>query len=223
MASRRFTISEQRFPETPEFTSVARRWNKRAIEILLDLVWRGYDLLWLEVLSGADWTHVADDIERDLTESLEPRIRVGLTGFEPFDVQHGRYERESRRPAPAQPPQYDIAFYLRERPRVSLPLEAKVLHTDQDLAAYITDLKEEFLKCRYAPFSSEGAMLAYLMKGATDLVFARIESDVPCRLHKHEGFPTRPHRFSDHRRVVDPGKPYPIEFRCHHLILRLTV
>jgi hypothetical protein len=222
LVSRRFTLSEHRFPKTPEFTAVARQWNKRAIEIMFGFVWRGYDLLWVEVLRDTDWTQVADDLERDLTEQLEPRIRRGMTGFEPFDVQHARSEREKRLPAPAQPPQYDIAFYLREQPRVSLPLEAKVLHTDQDLAPYLMDLNGEFLTCRYAPFSAEGAMLGYLLKGSPASFFAKIERTVPCKLHQHKGFPDRPHRFSDHKRTVESGKPYPVAFRCHHLILRLT-
>lgn len=222
MAKRRFTFSERNFPQTGEFTSLARQWNERAIEGLLNLVWRGYDLLWTEVLCQATWSGVADDIERDLTEQLEPRIRRHMTGFEPFGVQHGRRERETRQPAPAAPPEYDIAFYLLERPLVIFPLEAKLLPTDQTLAEYVTDVKQEFLTCRYAPFSAEGAMLGYLIRGAPSAVFAKIERDIPCQLQKHTAFLDREHRFSDHRRVVDPGKSYPAAFRCHHLILRLA-
>jgi hypothetical protein len=223
VTKRRFTFSERNFPETGEFTSLARQWNKGAIEILFGLVWRGYDLLWAEVLCQASWTDVADDIERDLTEQLEPRIRRNMTGFEPFEVQCCRRERETRCAAPAAPPEYDIAFYLRERPLVNFPLEAKVLRTDQALAAYVADVKNEFLTCRYAPFSAEGAMLGYLLKGAPAAVFAKIARDVPCQLHQHEEFPDRAHQFSDHQRKVEPGKTYPVAFRCHHLILRLTV
>lgn len=222
MNSRRFTLSERRWPSTVEFTAVARQWNQDAIDILFGFVWRGYDLLLAEVLSGIDWTLVGDDIERDVTEQLEPRIRAGMTGYEPFGVQHGRYERESRTPAPAQPPQYDIAFFLRAQPRVSLPLEAKVLHTDQELAAYVRDLREEFLKCRYAPFSAEGAMVAYLLKGAAESVFKKIAEVLPCQLHGHTAFPGRPHRFSEHVRTVGLGKTYPQRFRCHHLVLHLA-
>lgn len=223
MVNRRFTFSERNFPKTGEFTSLARQWNKKAIEVLFDRVWRGYDLLWAEVLCGALWTDVADDIERDLTEQLEPRIQRSMTGFEPFGVQCCRRERETRRAAPAAPPEYDIAFYLHERPLVNFPLEAKLLRTDQALAAYVADVKQEFLTCRYAPFSAEGAMLGYLLKDAPAAVFAKIETDVPCQLQQHEGFPDRAHRFSDHQRTVEPGKTYPVAFRCHHLMLRLTV
>ena len=222
MATRRFTLSEQRWPATPEFTTVARRWDERAVEILFEHVWRGYDLLLVEVLRGVDWAKVGDDIERDITEHLELRVRRGMTGDEPFGVQHGRHERESRKLAPAQPPQYDIAFFLYAHPRVSLPLEAKVLHTDREMAAYVRDLREEFLKCRYAPFSAEGAMMAYLMKGTAYAVFENISRVVPCRLHVHESFSGRPHRYSDHVRAVDVGKSYPRRFRCHHLVLHLA-
>lgn len=221
MASRRFTASERAWPDTPEFTAIARRWNQRAIEILFDHVWRGYDLLRVEVLPLIDWTTVADDIERDITEHLELRMRRRMTGHEPFGVQHGRHERESRKPAPAQPPQYDIAFFLYAYPRVSLPLEAKVLHTDQEMAAYVGDLREEFLKCRYAPFSAEGAMVAYLLSGTADAVFESIARTVPCDLRAHNVFATRPHRYSDHTRTVERGKSYPRHFRCHHLVFAM--
>lgn len=220
--NRRFTVSEQRWPATPEFTALARQWNERAIDVLFGYVWSGYDLLLTEVLHGRDWTHVGDDVERDITEHLELMIRRNMTGYQPFDVQHGRHERETRAPAPAQPPQYDIAFFLRAFPRVSLPLEAKVLHTDQEVAAYVRDLQEEFLTCRYAPFSAEGAMVAYLMKGAAESVFKKVARVVPCRLHTHGGFPGRPHRYSDHKRTVEQGKSYPKRFRCHHLVLHLS-
>lgn len=77
---RRFTMSEQRWPATPEFTAVARHWNKRAIEILFEYVWSGYDLLLAEVLPGIDWTQVGDDVERDITEHLEFMIRRNMKG-----------------------------------------------------------------------------------------------------------------------------------------------
>lgn len=222
MLSRRFTFSERRWPQTEEFTAVARRWNSNAIDILFGMVWRGYDLLYAEVLDGADWTDVADDLERDLSEQLEPRIRRHMTGFEPFEVQHGRHEREQRQPAPAQPPQYDIAFYLRQQPRVMLPLEAKVLHSDKSTASYVQDVKQEFLTCRYAPFSSEAGMLAYLVKGVPATLFAKISEVIPCSLHQYEGSKGRLHKFSDHQRIVELGKNYPVAFRCHHLIFQLT-
>lgn len=221
LASRRYTFSERRWPDTPEFATVARRWNKDAIDVLFGLIWHGYDLLLVEVLRNADWYDVKDDVERDITELLEPLIRRAMTGFEPFEFQHGRHERETRCVPPAQPPQYDLAFYLREQPRVSLPLEAKVLHTDQALAEYVSDLRQEFLTCRYAPFSTVGAMLGYLMKGKPSSVFSKLERVVPCELRQHEGFPKREHRVSNHRRTVAPGKIYPVDFQCHHLILSM--
>jgi hypothetical protein len=73
-----------------------------------------------------------------------------------------------------QPPEYDLAYVLRADERIMWPLEAKVLETDGDVGEYIKDLKNEFLTCRYAPFSSEGAMLAYLLSGKPEIVFGNL-------------------------------------------------
>ena len=142
-----------------------------------------------------------------------------MSGDEPFDIQHGSYERETMQPPPAQPPQYDLAFLLRADERIMWPLEAKVLETDSDVGEYVKDLNNEFLTCRYSPFSSEAAMLGYLLSGTPDKAFGKLEAKIPCTLISNLSFPSRPSRMSDHSRRVTPGKSYPIRFRCHHLIL----
>jgi hypothetical protein len=57
-------------------------------------VWKGYDLLVKEVFSQIDCTQAEDDIERDLTQLLEPEIRSVMTGDEPL-VHMVSYERDS--------------------------------------------------------------------------------------------------------------------------------
>ena len=198
-----------------DFVSLANEWCENQSAILLSFVWQGYDLLMAELPAGIN----PKDLERSITQSLELRIRRVMTGDEPFDIQHGPYERETMKARPAQPPQYDLAFVYLAAERIMWPLEAKVLESDGAVGEYVKDVKNEFLTCRYAPFSSEGAMLAYLLAGDPNKVFSSIEAKIPCRLTAHAHFPDRPHKMSEHQRQPKSGKPYPREFRCHYLVL----
>jgi hypothetical protein len=217
------TYSERRWPDTPEFNAVLHRWRADGSIILLRLVWKGYDSFCAECLTQVDCSEDDGDLERDITQLLEPKIREGMTGFEPFDVQHGPYERESWLGSSAQPPLYDIAFSLRSNPRVMWPLEAKVLRTDGSVAEYIKEIKSNFLTCRYAPFSSEAAMLGYLLEGDSGVAFSNIGNKGNWKLNTHPQFPDRDHRTSDHKRKIPEGKDYPANFRCHHLLFNIKV
>jgi hypothetical protein len=219
--SENHTVSERRWPNTPEFNSVLRTWKTVGSVILLRLVWTGYDSFYKEVLSQVDFSKNDDDLERNVTQLLEPKIRDSMCGFEPFDVQHGPYEEETRQPAPAQPPQYDIAFFLRSNPRIMWPLEAKILRTDGNVGNYVNEINDDFLTCRYAPFSNEAAMLGYMITGDYDKAFANISSNGKWALSSHPDFNNRPHKVSSHKRQVPNGKKYPIEFQCHHLLFKL--
>ncbi len=221
MARRGRTIAELRWRDTPDFVEVAKSWRGDAITVLVGLVWQGYDLLREEVLSEIDSNQAEEQLERSITQLLERRIRISMTGYEPFDVQHEVYEWESRQSAQAQPPQYDIAFFLRANERIIWPLEAKVLSSDGAVAPYVQDIQNEFLTCRYAPFSSEGGMLGYLCSGEPNTAFSRIEASVHCPLSDHPQFPNRNHKTSHHRRLVPSGRQYPADFCCHHLILQI--
>jgi len=222
VAKRGRTIPELRWPETPEFVELANRWSEDAITDLVGIVWKGYDLLVEEVISEIDCRQAEEQLERSITQLLERRIRRTMTGYEPFDVQHEVFELESAYSAQAQPPQYDIAFILRSNERIIWPLEAKVLSSDGAVAPYVQDIQNQFLTCRYAPFSSEGGMLGYLFSGTSAKVFSNIEAKVPCTLSHHPQFSARNHKISAHQRTVPAGKQYPASFRCHHLILQIT-
>ena len=216
------TLSEVRWPSVPEFTGFLRRWRDDGERVMLGLIWAGYDLLREEVLDEVDVGQVDEEVERNATQLLAPRMRRARTGFEPFEVEQGQYENETRKPPPAQPPEYDIAFVLNSNPRAMWPVEAKALRTDSSTAAYVKELRENYLTCRYAPFSAGGAMLGYLFSGKPSTVFERVAERVPCSLTHHPGFSGRPHKVSDHSRAVPDGKPYPRSFRCHHLILEMA-
>jgi len=216
------TYSERRWPDTPEFNSALYRLKQAGSTVLLTIVWKAYDRFCAEELAQVDCSQEDEDLERDITQLLEPKMHETMTGFEPFNVQHESYERESRKAAPAQPPKYDIAFALRNNPRVMWPLEAKVLRTDGSVAEYINEIRTNFLTCRYAPFSSEAAMLGYLLEGNCETAFANIAQKGMWELSAHDHFPKRDHRISDHEREVPEGKPYAMHFRCHHIIFQLS-
>lgn len=222
MVRRRPTILEGRLPKTPDFIQLVPEWGADASMLLLAFVWEGYDLLRDEVLSQINWSQDYEELERSITQRFVPMIRKRMTNYEPFSVEHGPYEFETRMPPPAQSPQYDIAFVLYNKPGIMWPLEAKVLRSDGAVAPYIKDIQNEFLTCRYAPFSSEGGMLGYLFSGNPNKAFSNIEAKVPCTLSHHPQFPNRDHKISNHKRKVPRGKEYPADFCCHHLILQIT-
>lgn len=159
------------------------------------------------------------DLERSITQLLDPRVRDSMSGDEPYYIQHGPFERETMKSPPAQPPQYDLAFILRADERFMWPLEAKVLETPQSVAAYVHDIQNEFLACRYAPFSNSGAMLGYLLKGSPNDAFTAISTKLGNALEPVAEHASKPNRRSLHQRVVPTGRSYSVDFVCYHLIL----
>jgi len=216
---RRGNIFQKRYPNTSDFVELAKAWNPDAISILIRLVWEGYDLLVSKFLSQINFDGNEEQLERSVTQALVVKIHQVKTGDEPFSVLQEVYEIESYQML--RPPQYDIAFILYENDRIIWPLEAKVLKTDGEVGDYIKEINENFITCRYAPFSSQGGMLGYLFSGDSNKAFTNIATKVPCTLNDHPDFLTRDHKTSDHQRVVPPGKSYPAEFRCHHLLLKI--
>lgn len=198
-------------------------WSLKLSKRFLELIWQGLDLF-KQNFPHIDFTKVDEQIERDITQLLEPRIRKVMTGDEPFYVQHESDEMETRKPAPAKPPSYDIAFILINNERLKFPIEAKVLRTDGQVSEYIKDVNEAFIPCIYAPFSFEGSMLGYLLSGTPQTAFENIEKSLLAELYQHPDFSNRQHKFSEHHRQVPFGKEqiYPGQFRCHHLIFELT-
>src|ERR1035441_6231140 len=84
----------------PSFASLAFQWMRDPASQLLGFVWTAYDSM------RSNPPNVDDrDLERSITQLLEPRIRDAMTGDEPYYIQHGAFERETMAPPPAQPPQ----------------------------------------------------------------------------------------------------------------------
>ena len=187
---------------------------RNPIEALLGFIWSAFELM------VADNPEVdARDLERGITQLLEPRVHSSMTGYEPFYVQHGPYEHETMKPPPAQPPEYDLAFVWRTDARVMWPIEAKVLETPKAIASYVNDINEQFLTCRYAPFSGSGAMLGYLLTGNAAEAFDTIAEKLSCALDPVPEHTNQNNRVSRHTRAVPSGKTYPASFSCYHVIL----
>jgi hypothetical protein len=220
-AGRPRTLLDLRWPDTEEYNKLWRTWSEDAIDRMLAAVWCGYDTLVTEVLIQVDTTEADEERERTITQLLEPRIRRHLSGDEPYDIQHGPYEYATRQPAPAQPPQYDIAFVLHRNPKVMWPLEAKCLRSDGAVADYVGEVRDNFLTGRYAPYASSGAMLGYLLHGSPERTFNNIEQAIACQLLPHPTFSTRQHRISDHSRNLARADFVSGPFRCHHLIMEV--
>lgn len=201
-------------PIDPAFIRLARSWVKDPARQFLVFIWLAYQDLLSDkpVIDGRD-------LERGITQLLEPRVRDAMTGDEPFYVQHSPFERETMKAPPAQPPEYDLAFKLRADERIMWPLEAKVLERPGSVNAYVRDVTDEYLTCRYAPFSDSGAMLGYLLTGKPEDALEAIAERLGVALEEVINLPMATNRWSQHARTVPMGKPYPSEFRCYHLIL----
>jgi len=196
------------------FIEAAVSWMRHSEEAFVSYVWAGYDRMSQQrpAIDGRD-------LERSITQLLEGVIRDEMSGDEPYFLQHSPFERETMQPPPAQPPAYDLAFVFRADPRVMWPLEAKVLLTPGSLADYVRDVRDQYLTCRYAPFSPSGGMLGYLLQGSAESALHNIATQLHCTLAPLTAFAPRPCAVSTHSRTVPVGKPYPAAFDCHHVVL----
>lgn len=227
--NRRPTPLDRFYDNPPDVKAIARVLTPRLTDQLLGIVWAAYDALLAGYLSHIDWNEQFDDLERALTELLADEIQNELQrrgGLLPVGFRHSPYERESRSAAPAQPREYDLGFFFNADKRVLWPLEAKVIAGDADtkrnLGDYVDTVTSRYLNCTYAPFVSSGAMVGYLKVGDPETVLKQIAERLKREFQPYPAFSQRPHQVSEHRRAVPPGQPYPVEFRCHHLVLSLT-
>jgi len=208
-----------------EAQMIADSWTPYLLHQMVSAVWDGYDYLREEFLSSVDMSQDFEDLERELSELLCYCIRRRMDASMVVDIVHAAAEREKRAPAPAKPPTYDFAFVLHANLLLRWPLEAKVLKSDKNtktnLGDYVETFNTRFLTCNYAPFSPSGAMVAYLKSGDANTALDHVALRLPCVMTAYADLPTRVHRTSDHTREVESGKPYPTQFRCHHLVMPL--
>jgi len=216
MAEGMFLWASRTPPADAGFVELATRWIGDAEPDFVSHIWAGFEQLKMRATPFDE-----RDLERSITQLLEAAIDDVVPGEAPYYVQHGPYERETMLAPPAQPPAYDLAFVLRGDPRVMWPAEAKILTSTRALADYLADIRDQYLTCRYAPFSASGAMLGYLLDGDPDEALVNISERLATTFtEKTPVDPDRPHRSTVHDRAVPAGKPYPTPFRCHHIVLR---
>jgi hypothetical protein len=215
------TYFKRRWPDSPAFQAIAQRWCADQSRLLLELIWQGYDRLLAQDVNVIPISESDEDKERSLNLLLNLRINECLSGDEPFCVVHEPPEQTKRKGRGARPPQPDMGFVLIDYPRAVWPLEAKVLPDDQAVGPYVAEISDNLITCRYATFSSEGAMLGYLLRGEPERTFAAIATSLAQVLMPHPHFPDRAQRVTHHQRGQIPHPNSPREFTCHHLLLRI--
>ena len=216
---RRPTIHELVWPKDSAFDAV-KAWPRDFSTQVLARVWEGFDRLSADVLSQIrDWSEL-EHVERSLTDLHFDKIQELQTGEEPFLPTREVPDFESRHSSQAMPPSNDFGFKICGGD-LSLvwPLEAKVIGRPADVARYLNDLNDKYLACRSSPFSPEAALIGYLLGSDNELTFGTIAERLGQELSVPAEFSDRPHRISEHQRTVPNGKPYPVDFRCHHLLM----
>jgi hypothetical protein len=214
---RGLTPVQANYPIPQDFVALVQVWKSDALDRLFGYVWQGFDTLRAD--SEFDLSDADENLERGITQLVCQPIRDVMEADSPFYLEHHPFEDETREPAPAAPPAPDLAFILRGNPRASLPLEAKVLRTDGAVAEYVREVTENFLQCRYAPFSSQGGMLGYLLAGVPSSALRAIARQLGCVLTPHTKFVDRDHACSRHQRKGRFCAKASREFTCHHLII----
>ena len=217
--SRRPTPLQANYPVPEDFVVMARRWRPDAIEIMLRYVWQGFDTLLEE--ENFDLGKAEESLERDITFVVCQKIRDAMDGKPPYYLEHSPPENEQRFSAQAAPPTPDLGFVWTHNPRAIFPLEAKILPTDRKIGEYAKEIKKNFLAGRYASFSSEAAMLGYLLKGKAERAFENISSRLNCTLKRYSPYQKRNHRFSVHNRNENGTGSSRKDFVCHHMIIFL--
>jgi hypothetical protein len=202
-----------------DFVRSIQEWRENAITVLMGYLWEGTRSFNQEM--RIDLTQDLENLERGLNQFLAQRVRDAMTDRPPFYFEHHPFEDEGRSMPPAAPKAPDFAFILRANPRASLAIEAKVLDTDNAVAQYVKEITDNFLKCRYAPFSSHGAMLGYLRSGRVDTALKSVETALTCTLVLSPALKHWKHHTSQHKRKSKNCRGCPAEFTCHHLIVLL--
>jgi hypothetical protein len=200
---------------------MAKGWCADQSASLLRLVWNAYDRLRRDHFEPFPLSRQDERKEETLNQLLSLAIDQCKDGFAPFSVIHEVPEQTVRKGGKALSPHPDIGFCFYDNPRAVWPLEGKVLEDDGDVSAYAVEVTANFLTGRYATFSSEGAMIGYLLSGDPATAFTNIESAISCRLVLHKIIQDHHHRVSEHNRTTQPHRGSPVGFLCHHLLLEI--
>lgn len=216
----RLSPIQANYPVPIDFVIVARRLRADAIEVMLGFVWGGYDRLLKDdgFAVSVNNAHLEDEI----TKALYCRIQDFMRASDPFSafvILHQWSEGEQAKDTGRQP-QCDLAFrMIGGNVRSHFTIEARVIRTDGAVSKYCRKMTDSFLTGRYSTYSSEAAMLGYLLSGCPTVTFDAIAKSLNSKLLLVAAFRTRQHRYSDHQRKGLFGEGRTTGFRCHHLLL----
>jgi hypothetical protein len=209
-------MSELAWPMDDESRLQAQEWANGITSQVLDWTWRAFDIIRAGTLGKIDLTQPLEQLERDLARHHFREINIlwaqETSGECAFTPHHEYPELETRSPAPAKPPAYDIAFVSNANPRSAWPIEAKVVQTSGALADYLGDVKK-FTDGIAAPLSGIGAQIAYLLAGTSDAFFNNLRTRLSLSLQTSSEFSARAHRVSSHRRKNHP------DLQLHHMAM----
>jgi hypothetical protein len=221
--TRRAAFREQAWPEDPVFKELAMKWAEAVSEQILDWVWHAFDTLRTGPIARVDLTEPREQLERDLTHlhSIEiQRLWARDTGgFSTLFPGHEIPEFESRHSPRAKPPAHDLGFVHSQNPRISWPIEAKVVQKPSALRDYLTDVRNKFIAGKAAPFVGQAGMIGYLLAGTAREMFTGLETELSQTLNYPSAFASRNHRTSFHTRGRSPfGRDLP-DLLLHHLVM----
>lgn len=205
------TPIQRNYPLPEDFVVLAKRFRPDAINIMLGYVWQGFDTLSSECF---DVSQDDDHLEDEITYAAYCKIQ-NISAFSPFQVISHPTEREQRATKGSMPAS-DLGFRLiGGNDRSHFSIEAKVMRTDGDIAKYVQEINVNYLTGRYSTFSSEAAMLGYLLRGDPHNTFNAISQSLNRTLKIHTAFQNRNHRISSHTRQISKK----VNFTCHHMII----
>lgn len=217
--SRRKSLGEIVLPNDEESRRLAIEWSGAVVEQVLDLVWRGFDLIASHELKdgiGLAELH-PEQLERELTQwhflAIQRIWKVETNGFPSFQPIHEPHEFETRKGGNAMPPSCDIGFIHSDNRRWQLPVEAKVLWSSKALSEYLEDVTVKYAAGVAAPLVGECGMVGYLLKGTADEVFAGLASRLGQSLERVVRFADRAHKTTVHVRATAPM------LRVHHMVM----
>lgn len=199
-------------------------WPSHTVPELLDLLRTGCKRFVSRKLSEVNIEDADLQLERSITALIYYEIDDLLHeqgGFASYRVTHEMWEFETLDPKSNRPPQYDIVFAWKGNEHLRWPCEAKVLRTDKNVAPYLSDITESYLKCIYAPYSNSGAMLGLLIQGEPNGALNLIAEKLGSTSKTSASYTRSSMMQTDHVRQVPKGKSYPKAFSLHHLMLRL--
>jgi hypothetical protein len=211
------------YPAPEDFVRIARNWRPDAIYILLGIVWKGYDKL-IETDKfeiRKDDSHIEDEITKALCARIQD-VMHDTDPYFPYAIVHQWTEGEMAKEKGRQP-QCDLAFRtFGGNVRSHFTIEAKVIHTEGAVSEYVSEIKNNLLTCRYSTYSSEAAMLGYLLSGCPQKTFGAIAMSLQCELLICVSFKNRNHRCSNHQRKILLKGDEKMDFLCHHLLMEFS-